>query len=215
MRQKSKSSLTGTKRLLGREVTVEEIMVEIEKDRVFYDESGGGVTFSGGEPLGQHVFLDGLLDASIKAGIATALETCGYGSWNVVRKIMDKVDLFLYDLKLMDGEEHQRYTGVSNGQILSNLTKLDSEKKNIVIRFPVIPGITDTERNIDLMVKFLGSLKTVREIDFLPYNKLGKGKYEKLNRQNRLVNLEPPSYERLRQLSESFKAGGLKVKIGG
>jgi pyruvate formate lyase activating enzyme len=215
IRRKSKSSLTSTKELIGREASVEEIVAEIERDRVFYEESGGGVTFSGGEPLTQHVFLNGLLDACLKLKIATALETCGYASWEVVRKIKDKIDLFLYDLKLMDEEEHRKYTGASNAQILSNLTKLDGEGKNIVVRFPVIPEITDTEDNISRVAEFVGGLKTVGEIDLLPYNKLGKGKYEKLSRLNLLTDLEPPSPERMSQLSERFKVLGLKVKIGG
>nr|MDO8135362.1 glycyl-radical enzyme activating protein [Candidatus Njordarchaeum guaymaensis] len=215
MRRKSKSSLTTTKELIGREANVEEIVAEIERDRVFYEESGGGVTFSGGEPLLQHVFLNGLLDACLKLKISTALETCGYAPWEVVRKVKNKIDLFLYDLKLMDDKEHQKYTGASNVQILSNLTRLDSEGKNIVIRFPVIPEITDTEGNIRQIAEYISSLKTVREIDLLPYNKLGKGKYEKLNRLNLLTDLEPPSPERLNQLSERFKVLGLKVKIGG
>jgi pyruvate formate lyase activating enzyme len=215
IRKKSKSSLTATKELIGREASVEEIATEIERDRVFYEESGGGVTFSGGEPLMQYAFLSDLLDACLKLKIPTALETCGYAPWEVIRKIKDKIDLFLYDLKLMDDKEHQKYTGASNMQILSNLNELDSDGKNIIIRFPVIPRITDTDRNIRQMTEFLRALETVREIDLLPYNKLGKGKYEKLNRSNLLMDLEPPSHERLSQLSERFKVLGLKVKIGG
>jgi pyruvate formate lyase activating enzyme len=115
----------------------------------------------------------------------------------------------------MVDRDHQKYTGASNSQILSNLTKLDSERKTIIIRFPVIPGITDGQKNIRQMAEFLRSLNSVREIDLLPYNKLGKGKYEKLNRTNLLMDLEPPSPERLNELAERFKALGLKVKIGG
>lgn len=215
IRYNSKSSLTHTKELIGREVSVNEVISEIEKDRVFYEESGGGVTFSGGEPFTQHKFLNGLLDACQKLRFATALETCGYAIWEVVREVKDKIDLFLYDLKLIDDREHQEFTGVSNKLILSNLKKLDHEGKNIIIRFPVIPEITDKEKSIHGMVEFMRSLKSVREIDLLPYNKLGKGKYEKLNRLNRLAHLETPSPERLNQLSERFKVLGLKVKIGG
>jgi pyruvate formate lyase activating enzyme len=215
IRKKSKSSLTTTKELIGREASVEEIAAEIERDRVFYEESGGGVTFSGGEPLMQYGFLSDLLDACLKLKIPTALETCGYAPWEVIIKIKDKIDLFLYDLKVMDDKEHKKYTGASNIQILSNLNKLDSDGKNIIIRFPVIPRITDTDRNIRQMTEFIRTLKTVREIDLLPYNKLGKGKYEKLNRSNPLMDLESPSHERLSQLSERFKVLGLKVKIGG
>jgi pyruvate formate lyase activating enzyme len=215
IRSKSKSSLTTTKELIGRWATVAEIVTEIERDRVFYDESDGGVTFSGGEPLTQHVFLNGLLDACLKLKISTALETCGYAPWEVVRKIKDKVNLFLYDLKLMEDNEHRKYTGASNREILSNLIKLDNEAKNIIIRFPIILGITDTEENIRQLSEFAQGLKTIREIDLLPYNKLGKSKYEKLNRANLLKDLEPPSAERMTKVAERFKVLGLKVKIGG
>jgi pyruvate formate lyase activating enzyme len=215
IRGKSKSSFSTTKDLIGREASVEEIMAEIERDRIFYDESGGGVTFSGGEPLVQHEFLDGLLDSCLHLRIGTAIETCGYASWEVVRKVKDKIDLFLYDLKLMDSKEHERYTGASNKLVLSNLEKLDGEGKNIIIRFPIIPGITDRSGNIHQMTKYLKNLTSVKEIDLLPFNKLGKGKYEKLNRINLLKDLEPPSPEMLSGLAQRFKAQGLKVKIGG
>jgi pyruvate formate lyase activating enzyme len=215
VREESKASLTATKQLIGKGASVDAIMTEIEKDRVFYEESNGGVTFSGGEPLMQHDFLNGLVDACRKSRIATAIETCGYASSDVVDRVKDKIDLFLYDIKVMDPREHQKYTGVSNTIILSNLKKLDREGKNIIIRFPVIPGITDTRQNIEQVARFVGDLKVVREINLLPYNKLGKSKYEKLNRLNRLIDLEPPSDEKMRQLSERFKVLGLKVKIGG
>jgi pyruvate formate lyase activating enzyme len=215
VRQVSKASLTTAKELIGRKVSVDEVMSEIEKDKVFYEESNGGVTFSGGEPLMQNDFLNGLVDACRNSRMNTALETCGYASWDVVEKVKDKIDLFLYDIKVMDAKIHQKYTGVSNTVILSNLKKLDRDGKNIIIRFPVIPGITDTGENIEKVARFLRDLKVVREIDLLPYNELGKGKYEKLNRLNRLTDLEPPSDEKLRELSERFKVLGLKVKIGG
>jgi pyruvate formate lyase activating enzyme len=115
----------------------------------------------------------------------------------------------------MDAKEHQKYTGVSNAVVLSNFEKLAREGKNIIIRFPVIPGITDTGKNIEQLARFVGSVRVVREINLLPYNKLGKGKYEKLNRLNRLIDLEPPSDESMKQISERFKVLGLKVKIGG
>jgi len=215
VREKSKASLTTTKELIGKEANVEEVMAEVEKDRVFYEESGGGVTFSGGEPLTQHDFLNELVGACQKSRIAIALETCGYAAWDIIKKVKDKIDLFLYDIKIIDEGKHREYTGVSNGLILSNLRKLDGEAKKIILRFPVIPGINDTEENVEQIAGFISHLRAVREIDLLPYNKLGKGKYEKLNLPNKLIDLEPPSDERMKQLSERFKVLGLKVKIGG
>ncbi|MFX1533337.1 MAG: glycyl-radical enzyme activating protein [Promethearchaeota archaeon] len=209
------SSFPPRKEIIGREVSVDEVMAEIEKDRIFYDESGGGVTFSGGEPLMQPDFLDQLLTACQELEIPTTLDTCGYASWEIVERIKDKVDLFLYDIKIIDDKDHQKYTGVSNILILSNFERLDKEGKNMIIRFPVITGITDTGQNIRQMTEWMSSLENVREINLLPYHKIGKGKYEKLNQLNRLKELDPPSSENLNQLSETFRAVGFKVKIGG
>ncbi|MFW9990727.1 MAG: glycyl-radical enzyme activating protein [Candidatus Odinarchaeota archaeon] len=200
---------------VGREVTVAEVIADIEKDLLFYDESGGGVTFSGGEPLMQLVFLNSLLSACQELEITTALDTCGYASRDAFQTVIDKVNLFLYDIKLLDDDEHLKYTGVSNEPILSNLRLLDAEKRDTIIRFPVIPGITDTDANIKQLIEFLSTLENVKEIDLLPYHKIGKGKFEKLNRIYELSDLDPPSTERLNQLVERFHNTRFKVKIGG
>jgi pyruvate formate lyase activating enzyme len=200
---------------IGCEMTVEEVMGEIEKDLLFYDESGGGVTFSGGEPLIQPRFLYYLLSACKEREILTALDTSGYASWEIINRIKTRVDLFLYDIKLLDDEKHQAYTGVSNKQILSNFERLDKEKFPLIIRFPVIPGITDTSTELDLLVKWIEGLQTCQEINLLPYHKIGKGKYERLGWTYRLNNLEPPSNERLEELMAIFQDLGLNTKIGG
>ncbi len=201
------------KEIIGREVSVEEVIAEIEKDLIFYDESGGGVTFSGGEPLMQHDFLDHLLTACQTRELSTTLDTCGYSSWEIIEKIKDKVDLFLYDLKMIDDKNHQKYTGVSVLPILSNLKRLEGE--NIIIRFPVIPGITDTEENVNQLVDWLSKLETIKEINLLPFHKIGYSKYLKLNRENVLLDLNPPSPERLNQLLDTFRGLGFITKLGG
>ncbi|MFW9915807.1 MAG: glycyl-radical enzyme activating protein [Candidatus Thorarchaeota archaeon] len=201
--------------IIGRKVSVEEVINDIEKDLIFYDESGGGVTFSGGEPLLQLEFLDCLLTACKERGISTVLDTSGYAPWEAIAKIKDKVDLFLYDLKIINDQEHQKYTGVSNKQVLANLERLDREGKNIIIRIPVIPEITETEEEINLMINWLQKLQTTREINLLPFHKFGKGKYARWNIENRLPDLEPPSTERLTYLKKKFSALGFQVKIGG
>ncbi len=203
------------KEIIGREVSVEEVIAEIEKDLIFYDESGGGVTFSGGEPLIQHDFLDDLLISCQKRDLSTTLDTCGYASWEIFEKIKDKVDLFLYDLKMIDDKKHQKYTGVSVLPILSNLKRLDTEGKNIIIRFPVITGITETEENLSQLVDWIAKLETIKEINLLPFHKIGYSKYKKLNRENKLLDLEPPSPERLDQLSDRFRGLGFITKLGG
>lgn len=204
-----------TKETIGREVSVNDVMREIEKDIIFYDESGGGVTFSGGEPLMQPVFLDHLLIACQEQELTTTLDTCGYASWEIIEKVKDKVDLFLYDLKMIDDKKHLKYTGVSVLPILSNLKKLDSEGKKIIIRFPVITGITETEENITQLAEWISRLETVKEINLLPFHKTGYSKYKKLNRENKLLDLNPPSVEKLDQLLDKFSGLGFTTKIGG
>ncbi len=203
------------KEIIGREVSVEEVIAEIEKDLIFYDESSGGVTFSGGEPLMQPDFLDHLLIACQKRELSTTLDTCGYASWEIIKKIKDKVDLFLYDLKMIDDNKHQKYTAVSVLPILSNLKKLDREGKNIIIRFPVITGITETEQNISQLAEWITKLETIKEINLLPFHKIGYSKYKKLKRENKLLNLNPPSPERLDQLLDTFRGLGFITKLGG
>lgn len=201
--------------IVGREISVNEVMAEIEKEIIFYDESGGGVTFSGGEPLMQPDFLNLLLDGCRERGIATTLDTSGYATWETIEKIKDKVDLFLYDIKIIDDNDHQKYTGVSNRPILSNFERLDKEGKEIFIRFPVIPGITDTEDEIDRISTLLEKLVSTKVINLIPYHKIGKSKYDKFNFVNRLKGLNSPSTERLEQLSRRFGGLGFEVKIGG
>lgn len=200
---------------IGRQMTVGEVMNDIEKDIIFYDESGGGVTFSGGEPLLQDEFLDQLLDACREREVSTTLDTSGYAPWDVIAKIKDKIDLFLYDLKLLDDEKHQKYTGVSNRLILSNLKKLDGDGKNIIIRFPIIPDITDTKTEINLVASYIEKLQTTKEIDLLPYHAFQTAKYERLRRPYKLTALLPPVNERLEQLKGTFSNLGFTVRIGG
>jgi len=200
---------------IGREISVQEIIAEIERDLVFYDQSGGGVTFSGGEPLMQPDFLYELLLECRKREIHTALDTSGYASSEVISKISEKVDLFLYDLKLMDEKEHIKYTGVSNKPILENLKGLSEENRKIIIRIPVIPGITDTDRNINQITEFVLSVNNVKEIDLLPYNHLGDSKYTRFNIPNRMAGLKLSPSNTIEKIKEKFENKNFKVKIGG
>ena len=196
--------------MIGKKITAEEIIKEVEKDLVFYEESGGGVTFSGGEPLGQSEFLEELLNACQKKKIHTAVDTSGYVSWEILNKISSKVDLFLYDLKIMDSERHKKYTGVSNELILENLKKLSSVHNNIFVRFPVIPGINDDYQNIKEMGEFLSSLK-VTQVNLLPYHYIGVDKYRRLGRTYKLATTQPPSEEKLSEISAILRKFNLKV----
>jgi len=200
--------------MIGKKLTAEEIIKEIEKNLVFYEESGGGVTFSGGEPLGQSEFLEGLLNGCREKKIHTAVDTSGYVSWEILNKMIPKVDLFLYDLKLMDNERHKKYTGVSNELILENLKKLSSVHNNIFVRFPVIPGINDDCQNIKEIGKFLSSLK-ITQVNILPYHHIGIDKYKRLERTYKLATTQPPSEEKLSEVSAILRKFNLNVKLRG
>ena len=205
---------TLAREMIGEKLTIEEVIKEIEKDLVFYEESGGGVTFSGGEPLGQSEFLECLLNGCREKKIHTAVDTSGYISWEILNKIYPKVDLFLYDLKLMGNERHKKYTGVSNEIILENLKKLSSVHHNISIRFPVIPGINDDDQNIKKTGEFLSSLK-ITQVNLLPYHNIGIDKYRRLGRTYQLVTTQPPSEEKLSQISVILRKFNLNVKLRG
>ncbi len=189
----------------GRVVTVPEVMREIEKEVLFFDESGGGVTFSGGEPLLQHDFLAALLDECRQRDIHTTLDTTGYCSPSVFQNIINKVDLFLYDLKIVDEETHRRYTGVSNRLIKENLRTLAGSGKAVIIRFPVIPGFTDGEENIAAIGALITELRTLQQIDLLPYHRTAEAKYRRLNLEYRMAGVKPPSPEHMDKVKKLFE----------
>lgn len=205
---------TGAMEKIGKNMTKRDVMKEIEKDRVFYEESGGGVTFSGGEALTQIDFLDSLLEACKSKGIHTALDTSGYAPWQSIARIKDKVDLFLYDIKLMDEGKHSKYTGVSNQLIVENLKKLALNNKKIWIRVPVIPGINDDEDNIEEMGAFIRSLN-LSDVFLLPYHNIAIDKYTRLGKTYQLADLQTLSHKQIDEVSQKLKVFGLNVQIGG
>jgi len=200
--------------IVGKKMEVGEVVKEIEKDVLFYDESEGGVTFSGGEPLFQLDFLNALLEECGKRNISTAVDTCGYASYETIDKIRDKVDLFLYDIKMMDDEKHRKYTGVSNKPILENFKKLTENGSNLLIRFAIIPGINDDEDNITKTAEFILS-HGINQINLLPYHRAGIEKYKSLNKAYKIEKTQPPSDQDLRAIKEKLATLGLRVTIGG
>lgn len=205
----------GAREPAAKTMSVREVMAELEKDLVFYDESGGGATFSGGEALLQPVFLLELLKECRKKEIHTTLETCGFTNLEVLRSLSDFVDLFLYDLKLMDSRKHQEFTGVPNELILANLRWLAEHHPRVIVRVPVIPGVNDDPATFQAMGEFVASLKRIRELHLLPYHKAGADKYLRLGRVYQLPDIQPPEPERLEQIKGQLEAFGLAVKIGG
>jgi pyruvate formate lyase activating enzyme len=201
--------------IVGREVEVSDLVAEIERDLVFYDESGGGLTISGGEPLMQPDFLLALLQACRSREIHTALDTCGYAPWETLDRIRGYVNLFLYDLKLMDDTRHRQFTGVSNEPILANLQALSERGHRIQVRLPIIPGINDDRENVELVGAFVASLPRLECVDLLPYHAIAGDKYQRLQREYDLGELQPPSTHTMDRAARILRSLDLRVSIGG
>lgn len=194
----------------GKRMSVDEVMRVVDSDSLFYDNSGGGVTFGGGEPTAAGDFLVALLDASIRRGYHICLDTCGVCEPERFKAIMDKVELFLFDCKHMDPEEHKRLTGRDNAVILQNLRALFEAGKQVRIRVPLMPGINDTEKNIAAMAEFLHQYGH-DEVDVLPCHTFGHSKYAALNLPDpSMVPYEP---DELTAVLQRFADHGLKVTI--
>lgn len=201
--------------IVGRKYTVDEVMGEIEKDLIFYDESGGGVTFSGGEPLMQINFLTEILKKCKERYIHTALDTTGYAGRKALDRVIDYVDLFLYDIKLMDSKKHKAFTGVPNEPILENLRYLSEKRKKINVRVPVIPGVNDDRKNLEATASFLSSLPEIELVSLLPYHNSWINKFKRLDREWKPYIVTPPGEERIEEIKYKFEKYGLNVKIGG
>lgn len=206
---------TGALQQVGRCVEPAALVKELLKDRIFFDESGGGVTFSGGEPLLQTPFLTETLGRLRGEGVHTALDTCGFAAWEDLRAAARLASLVLYDLKLMDEDRHWLATGQSNRIILENLKALSGTHPNLWIRVPIIPGITDDEANLEATARFLGSLGGIRQVDLLPYHRTGVAKFARMGRTYPLPELQPPTPERLECLAAFFRDQGLTTTPGG
>jgi pyruvate formate lyase activating enzyme len=203
------------KEIIGKKYTVSELMTEIVKDKIFYDESGGGVTFSGGEPLLQVNFLTEVLKSCKESGINTAIDTSGFVSANYFNKVYEFTDLFLFDLKLADDVLHKKFTGVSNSIILDNLKMLTEQGNKLIIRIPLIPGVTDTEKNLSDISSFLMKLKNIHEINLLPYNEIAESKYKRFNKPARLRNLKTQDEESLNRMIFYFSNLNTEVSLRG
>ncbi|MDP3057938.1 MAG: glycyl-radical enzyme activating protein, partial [bacterium] len=205
---------TGVREIIGKRMTIRETMQRIEKDRVFFEKSGGGVTFSGGEPLTQPEFLCELLKESQSRGIHTAVDTSGYAPWAVIERVAKNTDLFLYDLKHMDSVLHKEITGVSNELIVDNLKKLAAIHQNIIARIPIIRGVNDDLHNIMQTGAFLNSIN-IKEVCILPYHNIGVDKYALIGEKYDLPEALVPTEEEMQAIVRVLASLGLSVRIGG
>ncbi len=197
----------------GRKMSIVQTMKLLEKDTPFYGESGGGVTFSGGEPLQQPEFLEALTDECSRKDIDTVLDTSGFAPPKVVKRFCGKVALFLYDIKLMNPFKHKKYTGVSNRLILENAQRIAKSESRLAISIPIIPDINDREANIEETGRFLASLKNVEYVSLLPYHKMGMDKYTNLGKTYRLNRTRTPSNHELQTTKERLEEFGMNVRV--
>lgn len=204
--------------VIGKEMAVEEVIEEVEKDRVFYEESGGGVTISGGEPLYQFEFTLELSKKLKQIGFRVAIDTCGYlkGQNDDLKNLLllaETVDLILYDIKLIDNAKHKFYTGVGNETILDNAIHLSSKfPSKLLFRYPLITGVNDTEKDLKSLVEFLSKLSHPR-IEILPYHRLGVGKYFKIGKEYKLEYLSPPPEGKVKELQRRLKNSVPSVQV--
>ena len=201
--------------IFGKQYSVEELMDELIRDRVFYDESSGGVTFSGGEPLVQYKFVSECLKECKLSGLQTAIDTSGYVPFEAFENVYHYTDIFLYDIKLFDDDHHIKFTDVSNKLILNNLKELTNIGNKVVIRIPLIPNLTDTPKNLSEIAEFIVKLKNVQQIDLLPYNKISESKYKRFKKTSMLGELQTQSEEKLSDIKSLFEALNIKVSFKG
>ena len=197
----------------GKVMGIGEIMEEVDRDVSFYRHSGGGVTISGGEPLMQPEFAAELAEAVKKHGHHLAIETTGYAPWESVKKVFDKVDLILYDVKSMDAKIHKDYTGVSNELILDNLFKAAQHGYNITVRVPLIEGVNASEENFRKLAEFMNKAN-IRNIDLLPYHTFGESKYKQLRTEYSFSGTKPQK-EKIEMLINILEEYHLNVTVGG
>ncbi|MEA1886920.1 MAG: glycyl-radical enzyme activating protein [Bacteroidota bacterium] len=205
------------KETVGKYYDVEQLFDIAMKDYVFIEESGGGVTFSGGEPLLQADFLSEALKRFKSEGIHTAVDTCGHVPVSAIDAVIPYTDLFLFDIKHLDPSKHEKYTGVSNKLILKNFDYILAKGKKVIIRIPVIPGINDDSDHLKAVRDFVLGKQgvNIERLDLLPFHRSGITKYRKLGMEDKMKGVQQPSTKRMNELKDYFAESGIHVKISG
>ena len=201
--------------IYGKEMTADEVFDEVHRDKMFYEGTGGGITVSGGEPLQQPRFLLAVLSLCRNAGIHTCLETTGYITTDVLEQVMEVTDHVLFDLKHMDSRLHQKFTGKPNRQILENATMVVKSRVPVMFRMPLVPGFNDTPQNIGATADFVKNftMDNVKGLELMPYHRMGIGKYESLDRQYALRDVEPSQPDYVESIRQRFETLGIKCTI--
>lgn len=203
----------GSLKFYGQTMSIDEVFDEVRKDTDFYSKSGGGVTASGGEPLEQSDFVAELFRRCRRIGIHTTLDTSGYSSLSALEKVLAETDLALFDLKLMNRQQHKRFTVRYNDVIFRNARLIVAKGVPMIIRVPLIPGVNDSEENLEETARFVFELDNKLHVDLLPYHRFGAGKYEMLDMDYQLTNVKPPDEEQRQRAMEVFKRYGLDCAI--
>ncbi|WP_024336328.1 glycyl-radical enzyme activating protein [Desulfotignum balticum] len=201
------------RKLIGRWATSEDIVEEVAKDKIFYDESDGGVTLSGGEVVMQPKFATEIFKMCQEQGIHTVLDTTGYCKWEIFSEIIRYVDLVYFDNKCIIPEQHMKLTGVDNGMILTNLKKMDEVGKPFSVRMPIIPSLNDSEEILQATGEFLRELKSNFTVFLLPFHAYGASKYERLDLTYKLGKQKNLGKEKLEPIKNILEEYGLKVQL--
>ncbi len=208
-------TMNGKVKTVGRDVTAGEVIDEVERDRMYYKRSGGGLTLSGGETLTQPDFAVALLALAHERGINTAIESTGFADFSVIERILPHLDLYLMDIKHINSDKHKAFTGQPNDKILANAQRIARSPVKLIIRTPVVPGFNDTEEEISAIARFAASLPGVEEMHLLPYHRIGSDKYKGLGREYSLSHIEPPPQDHMQKLLEVVNKCGVRGQIGG
>ena len=212
----AKSCYANARDMSGEYMSDDEIIREVDKDMAFYKNSGGGITFSGGEAM---IYPEHVRDIARKYkedGVSTAIETCGFVPWENYKMVMDYIDIFLFDIKMLDEKKHLKYTGGSNRQILENARRLHEQGKTVIPRMPIIPGINDSKEDIARAAKWMkANLGDGLQMHVLPYHNFGLNKYRALEKPYFLEDLKAPEDEQMEAVKAQFEEYGFDVNIGG
>lgn len=208
-------NMDGKEKIVGRDVTVGELIETIIKDMPYYRRSGGGITLSGGEATLQPEFAEALLRTCKQYGINTAIESTAIADFSVIQRFLPFIDTYLMDIKHINSKKHEEFTTKPNERILENAKKLDKYANKLIIRVPVIPTFNATKEEIGEIAKFVSELENTNEIHLLPYHKFGTDKYRWLGREYLMKDIDSPTDKLMEELKQTVEGFGIKCQIGG